>query len=159
MCYLVTLVKKGGNWQPCAGGCAADVSYSWLPVEMPTLTPNLVRLAPNETDSGLFQNQIIFQYGQNVLKSARFVPFAANLTHFGPQCGPQIVSIDRQISPDWIISPRYLRGFPRRDIITLTGILDDARKSIIYLNTVRFKGKWRKWRKQVSTFFLKLAFL
>ena len=69
------------------------VSGGLLTPFTPDLGPKWVRLAPNETNPGLFQIRFKYflanrakKYWNLIWKSPGFVPFGANLTHFGPKC-------------------------------------------------------------------------
>ena len=65
-----------------------DILYGWTP-GMVGLAPKWVRLAPNGTNPGIFRSDFsAFGGGRQIhwnliWKSPGFVPFVANLTHFG----------------------------------------------------------------------------
>ena len=78
MSYMLKIWCKSNPFRglichPCLGG--------WM-TGMVGLAPKWVRLAPNGTNPGLFQ--LPRQMHLNLIwKSPGFVPFAANLTHYG----------------------------------------------------------------------------
>ena len=57
--------------------------HSQLRLEWPALGPKWVRFPPNGTNPGLFLDQGVKMNWNLIRKSLRFVPFGANLTHFG----------------------------------------------------------------------------
>ena len=58
------------------------VIYGWLQAGVSDLTSNLARMAPNRKNLGAHRANVKRKL---ILKSPRFVPFGAYLTHFGWQ--------------------------------------------------------------------------